>query len=156
MKRISTIATIATLVALGAAAEAKTAVTVSYGYDQVFPAAVRFLRIDERLKIVERDAESGYIVFELEDDGETYEGYFEVARVRDAAGRDASRLQLRIDGRPEYTEQGLLDRFRLKLRRELGLPADPPPKKPAPKKPADEPGDKPKDGGQQHARLRAA
>jgi hypothetical protein len=66
-------------------------------------------------------------VFELVDDGKTYQGSFEVARVRDDDGRDASRLVVRIQDRPAYMEQGLIDRFGVKLREELGDPPDPPP-----------------------------
>ncbi|RMH39282.1 MAG: hypothetical protein D6689_17075 [Deltaproteobacteria bacterium] len=119
------VAVIAVIGTTGIAA-AKTARTVSYPYEQVFPAAVRFLRIDEGMKIVERDAEAGYILFELAEDGHTYRGSWEVARVRDSEGRRASRLIVRLEDRPDYMEQGLLDRFGVKLREELGEPADPP------------------------------
>ncbi len=117
------------LLALAGTAGAKTLTTVSYPYDQVFPSAVRFLRIDEGVKVIEKDSEAGYIVFELKDDGKTFEGSFEVARVRDQEGRNAARLVVRIKDRPDYMEQGLIDRFGLKLREELGLPKPPPPEK---------------------------
>ncbi len=106
-----------------------TLATVSYSYDKVYPSSVRFLRIDEGVKVIEKDSEAGYILFELTEEGKTYEGSFEVARVRDDDGRKASRLVVRIKDRPAYMEQGLLDRFGLKLREELGLPEDPPPEK---------------------------
>jgi len=144
MKRLTTITVIGVLLVLGSVAHAKRSKTVSYSYDQVFPAAVRFLRIDEGVKIVERDTEAGYIVFELTDDGTTFEGYFEIARVHDTDGRKAARLIVRINDRPEYMEQGLIDRFGIKLRSELGAPVPPPPvkkkqkKKPEPKQGAKE------------------
>jgi len=137
MKRFNAIGLVAAvaLLALGETASAKTLSEVSYPYDQVFPSAVRFLRIDEGVKIVEKDADSGYVVFELQDDGKTFQGSFEIARVRDQDGREASRLVVRLKDRPAYMEQGLIDRFGLKLREELGLPKDAPPeKKPPPKK----------------------
>jgi hypothetical protein len=137
MKRLSAIGLSAfvALLALGQTADAKTLTTVSYPYEQVFPSAVRFLRIDEGVKVIEKDSEAGYIVFELSDEGHTYQGSFEVARVRDQDGRNASRLVVRIRDRPAYMEQGLIDRFGLKLREELGEPAEPPPeKKPKPDK----------------------
>lgn len=115
------------LLALAGTAGAKTLTTVSYPYDQVFPSAVRFLRIDEGVKVIEKDSEAGYILFELEDDGKTFAGSFEVARVRDQEGREASRLVVRIKDRPDYMEQGLIDRFGVKLQEELGLPKEPPP-----------------------------
>jgi hypothetical protein len=128
MKRSHLAVAVTAAVLLAASgADAKTLSTVSYPYDQVFPGAVRFLRIDERMTIVEKDRDAGYIVFELVDDGKTYQGSFEVARVRDDDGRDASRLVVRIQDRPAYMEQGLIDRFGVKLREELGDPPDPPP-----------------------------
>jgi hypothetical protein len=118
-----------------APAAAKTAGTASYPYEQVWPTAVRFLRVDEGVTILEKDAEAGYIVFELEDDKRKFRGSFEIARVKDDAGRDASRLVVRIRDRPAYMEQGLIDRLLEKLHDEIGEPAPPPPRerKPAAK-----------------------
>ena len=98
MKRFSALGLCAAvaLLALGATASAKTLTTVSYPYKQVFPSAVRFLRIDEGVKVIEKDSESGYILFELTDDKTTFRGSFEVAKVRDHEGRNASRLVVRI------------------------------------------------------------
>ncbi len=130
MKRIAAAAIALAILAVAGAADARTTSVVSYPYKQVFPSAVRFLRIDEGLRITEKDAESGYILFEVDDDGKTYRGSFEVARVRDQDGRDASRIIVRIEDRPLYMEQGLVDRFGQKLYRELGDPAAPPAKEP--------------------------
>jgi hypothetical protein len=125
-------ALVAALVLLGAApALAKTSREVDYRYDQVFPALVRFLRVDEKLKIVEKDDKSGYVLFELADGKKTFSGAGEVARM-DGGG---SRVTIRISDRPAYMELGILDRFADKLRDELGEP--PPASQPA-SQPAEE------------------
>ena len=116
-------------------ASARTQATLSYRYDKVWPAVVRFLRIDERLRITEKDLDAGYVLFELEEDGATFVGSVELARVRDQERRNASLIVIHIEDRPAYMEQGLIDRLEIKLRRELGEPREPPPppkKKPAP------------------------
>ena len=77
-------------------------------------------------------------MFELEDDGYTFRGSIELAKVRDQERRNASLIVVHIDERPAYMEQGLIDRLHQKLRRELGDPVAPPPpkdeKKPTPPK----------------------
>jgi len=125
------------VLALGspAPASAKTDKTVAYPAARVFPAAVRFLRVDERLTIVEKDADAGYVLFELAQDGKTFPGALELVAV-ESAGRPAVRLVLRIEDRPSYVEIAMLERLERKLRAELGSeprPAPRPEPKPAPK-----------------------
>jgi hypothetical protein len=109
--------------------------TLAYPRDQVWPTAVRFLAVDERVKITEKDAEAGYLVFELRDDGKVFRGALEVATVlRD--GRSQVRFVLQIADRPSWLEIAMLRRLEAKLRAELGSPA-PAPAPPAP--PRDEP-----------------
>jgi hypothetical protein len=113
-------------------ASARSEKTVAWPAADVYPAAVRFLRIDVGVKIVEKDADDGYVLFELDEDHRTFRGALELVRVKDD-GRDAVKLILRIDDRPSYEEEALLDKLTYKLRRELGRPPDPPPAQ-APKK----------------------
>lgn len=127
----------ALLVAFAAPAAAKTSRRASYDYERVWPAAVRFLRIDEGLKLVEKDADAGYVLFELEEEGKTFRGALEIIRRKDSVGRDAVELVLHIEDRPSYMEYGILDRLMDKLRTELGQPKRPPPREP--KKPEPEP-----------------
>lgn len=125
---------IVALLLLTRPAAAETALTVSYPIEQVYPAALRFLALDEKLAIVDKDADAGYIVFELEEDGATFRGSMELAAVTDSKGRKATRVIVSIADRPAYMELGLLDRFHTKLRKQLGRPAKPPPA-PAPEPP---------------------
>ncbi len=50
-------------------ATARSEKTLAYPRDQVWPTAVRFLVVDERVKVLEKDADAGYVLFELRDEG---------------------------------------------------------------------------------------
>ena len=126
-------------------AAAQTERTYDYPAGKVFPTAVRFLRVNERVAITEKDAEALYVLFELEDDGKTFPGALELIVADDAAGARV-RVVLRLEDRPSYLEAAMLERFERKLRAELGSPPArrPPPKAPPPKEaPKDAPKDPP-------------
>lgn len=91
-----------------------------YDYAQVWRAAVRFLRIDEGHKIVERDPKAGYVIFELVRDGKKFTGFLELIQLQDRDRRLSVRMVMNIKNRPQYLEDGLLYRLELKLRKELG------------------------------------
>ena len=113
--------------------------TLAYPRDQVWSTAVRFLAVDEHAKIAEKDADAGYVTFELRDEGRTYRGSLEVVTVnRD--GHSAVRFVLQIADRPSWMELAMLARLEDKLRAELGSPTPPPPPRKA------EPGKDGKDG----------
>ena len=99
----------------------------AYAFDKVWPTSLRFLKIDEKVKIVEKDQEAGYVVFELTQDKKTFTGTAEYVQETDRRGRKATKLIVKIADRPDYVEQGILDRFERKLREDLGPPPDPPP-----------------------------
>lgn len=122
-------------------AGAKATRLASYEFSRVWPSAVRFLRVDEGFSIVEKDAETGYVIFEVERGDNVHRGSLELVRTVDYAERDAVRLILKIADLPIYKEDAVLERLLDKLREELGQPVDPP----EPKKPEPEPdGDKKK------------
>jgi hypothetical protein len=132
---------LATMVtSLAGAAWALSEKTVLYDFDRVWPAAVRFLRVDEGLAITEKDAEAGYVLFELREEGKKFPGALELIRTT-AGDREAIQLVLRIEDRPDYVEQGILGRLEAKLRKELGEP--PPVVKKRPPAPPQEPAPEP-------------
>ena len=112
---------------------------------------MRFLRIDEGLRILEKDADTGYVLFELSDEGKRFTGSVELVRHDDNGKAQSVELIVRIADRPSYMELGILDRMLLKIRDELGQPRrEPPPKpkkekapKPKPKEEAEEEAPKP-------------
>lgn len=119
-------------------AAARSEKTLGYQRDQVWPAAVRFLVVDEHLKVIEKDADAGYVLFEMKDDGKVFRGSLEVMTVvKDR--RTLVRFVLQIEDRPDWLEIAMLTRLERKLRAELGTPA------PAPSAPRDPPKDAPQD-----------
>ena len=110
----------------GAAAAKATKVT-RYTYEQVWPAAVRFLRVDEGYEIVEKDRDTGYVIFEISEEDKRFRGTLEVVRVRED-GQPALRLAVQIEDRPAYMEQGIITRLEQKLREEQGSPPEPRPR----------------------------
>lgn len=127
---------------LSAPALARSDKTFAYPRDEAWPAAVRFLVVDEHLKVTDKDADAGYAVFELKDGGKTYRGALEcVATTKD--GRPVVSLVITIEDRPSWMEIAMLTRLEAKLRAELGPPAPAPSKSHEPAKPTD---GKPTDG----------
>lgn len=134
------------------AAEARSEKTLAYQREQAWPTAVRFLRVDAKLKVIEKDADAGYVLFEFIEDKKTFRGSLEVIEVvKD--GRKLVRFVVTIEDRPSWVEIEMLTKLERKLRVELGTPAPtptpkaPPPRKEEPKQPAPRPDDKPRDDG---------
>lgn len=123
------------LCAVAGGAEARTERRTGYTFEQAWPTAVRHLRVDEGFKIVDKDQDTGYVVFELRDDGKVFAGALEVVQ-HEEEGRKVVKLVLTINDRPDYMEAQVLERMLMKLRQEHGDPPQPPKKKPAPEKPA--------------------
>ncbi len=128
---------LALLVASAGAAHARSERVIAYPRDQAWSAALRFLVVDEHVKVTEKDADAGYVVFEWRDDGKPWRGSLEVAEsTSTATSRFASSCSSPI-GQAALEEQ-MLDRLERKLRVELGPPEpapSPPPKKDEPKDP---------------------
>lgn len=132
------------------AADARSEKTLAYQREQAWPAAVRFLRIEAKLKIIEKDADAGFVIFEYREDNKTFRGSLEVIDiVKD--GRKLVRFVIQIEDRPSWVEIEMLTKLERKLRSELGNPAPAPTPKEPPKQeaPKDDPkpDDKPKDDG---------
>jgi hypothetical protein len=143
---VSRLARIAVLVAalVGGApglAAARSEKTIDYQAAKVWPTAVRFLRVDEGVKIVDKDADAGYVLFELVDEGKTFSGALELVIADDDQGPRV-RMVIRIEDRPSYLEVAMLERLERKVRADLGSA---PPRKPAETKKPEKP-EKPKDG----------
>jgi hypothetical protein len=142
-------AVIAVIAGLAAPTWARSEKTFAYPREQVWPTAVRFLVVDEHVKITEKDADAGYVMFDLRDDGKIFRGSLEVVTVvRD--GRSVVRFVLQIADRPSWLEIAMLGRLEVKLRAELGSPSPPPsepPKKADPGKDGGKGGDGSKDDG---------
>ena len=122
---------------VSATAHARTEKTLAYPRAEAWATSVRFIRVDAHLKVTEKDADAGYVLFELHEDGKTFRGALELADVT-ADGRHAVRFVLSIEDRPSWLELEMMNKLVGKLRAELGEPEPP-------KEDGDKPADKPKD-----------
>ena len=136
---------LASVASAGGDAAARSEKTLAYPRDQAWPAAVRFLAVDERLKLVEKDEGAGYVLFELRDEGKLFRGSLEVVVIA-VEGRTLVRFVLTIEDRPSWLEAVMLGRLERKLRAELGSPAPAPSPRPRDGAPKDGAKDAPKDG----------
>ena len=125
------------LLLVPAAAFAKHKSEFVHTYEQVWGSAVRMIRVDYGFPIRDRDEEIGFILFEYKDGERKYPGSMEIVRI-EQDGRPAIRVVTQINGMPKYVERMMLDKLKLKLRTDFGVPIDKPIKKPA-EPPADEP-----------------
>ncbi|MBX7081347.1 MAG: hypothetical protein K1X88_19250 [Nannocystaceae bacterium] len=101
-----------------------------YPVEFVWPAAVRYLRVDRKFTIVDRDPDAGFILFEFPlggADGKTARGSVEIFATKDPAGRASAQVQIDTDGGPTYLPHALMDGIAEKVKRERGQPAPPPP-----------------------------
>ena len=105
---------------------------VIYAPAKVFPTAVRFLRVDAHARIIEKDADAGSVLFEVDLEGKTFPGSLELIDA-DANGRPAARVVIKLEGQPSYVETIMLDKLERKLRDELGPPPPAPPTRDQPK-----------------------
>ena len=119
-------------------AHARSEKTLAYPREPAWAASVRFLRINAGLKVIEKDAEAGYVIFEFKEEKKTFRGSLELIEV-EKDGRKVLRFVMTIEDRPSWVEIELLTKLERKLRAELGTPA------PEPTKPSEKPKAKPKD-----------
>jgi hypothetical protein len=100
-------------------ASARTHKMMTYRYSQVWRTAVRFLRVDRRCPIVEKDKKDGYVLFEYRDEGKDYHGSLELVPTS-KDGKKYIRVALRIEDMPTYVESLFLDKLKQKLRQDYG------------------------------------
>lgn len=105
--------------------------TLTYQRDHVWPTAVRFLVVDEKAKVLEKDSDAGYVLFELKEDNKTFRGSLEIITVL-TDGQQNLKFSINLVDRPLWREAGMVERLEKKLRNELGTP--PPQKKKEPPK----------------------
>jgi hypothetical protein len=113
-------------------AEARSVGTVPYPVADVWPSAVRFLRIDRNCVIREKDDAAGYILFDYPEGQKVHKGSLELIRTSESDGREITRVVASLPDLPRHYEQLFLDKFAARLREDYGSPAPRPPRKPAP------------------------
>jgi len=125
MQRVAAMLVLVGLLASPMRAEARQQSTVAYPFEQVWAATVRMIRVDYGFPIHDRDESIGYVLFDYQDHGQSYQGSVELVRT-DAANRSEVRVIIRIPSLPGYVERMLLDRLERKLREDYGVPAPTP------------------------------
>ncbi len=129
MKRLLPYAIILLAGALSAStAEARTDRMLTYRQGQIWTSLVRFLRVDMGYRILERDREVGYLLFEYTEGGSDRSGSFEMIPTVES-GRQYVKVRLQIPSMPTYIEVVLFGKFERKLLNEFG---DPPTAAPVP------------------------
>src|SRR4051812_5732185 len=103
-------------------AEARSHSDIVWPLKDVFPIAVRFIRIDRGCKITDKDADTGYVLFECAgDDAKSKKiGALELFTI-ETQGRSGVRVQLTLTDEPQYIELRFLELFERKIRDERGL-----------------------------------
>ncbi len=138
------------LVSLGVArpATARTQMESPYSYRQTFGSALRLVKVDMRMEVVEVNAEWGYLLFEyVSPDSGTRKNHASLQFVESEA-TGTVQVAVQVPQMPSYHEDLLLEKLKQKLEVEHGAP---PEKKKKPKnddgkKDDDDGKDKPKDG----------
>jgi hypothetical protein len=121
-------------------AQARKQTELRYGFEQVWNAALRMVRVDLRLPVTDRDQEAGYLLFDYVDHGKRFAGSIELVR-GEQDRRPATKAVVQVQGMPAYVEQMLIERLGRKLRDEYGEPLEPtkpPAQKPPEAKPSED------------------
>lgn len=113
------------LASLSQPAAARIDKKVTYTESVVWRCAIRFIRVDQHFKIIEKDKDSGYLLFEYTEEGRMYHGSLEIMPMVEQNLRYV-RVKIRIEDQPSYVESLLYNKFHKKLRSEYG---DAPPAK---------------------------
>jgi hypothetical protein len=121
----------ACVVGYSATSQARTERTLSYDVTKVWGTAVRFLRVDAGVTVIEKDPAAGYVLFSITEGKQTFRGSLEMFAI-EQDGRNATRFVIQIVDRPSYMEMAMIEKLQQKLRDELGSPAPAPTAKPAP------------------------
>jgi hypothetical protein len=138
------LAVAAAIVLTGQPADARTSYDSAYGFDRTWNAAIRLVRVDMGLKVVEKDDTTGYLMFEYKspDTGnKPSAGSMEFVRSREPDS--PVRVVIQLPQMPSYHEQVMLDSLVKKMKTEYGEP----PMHPRPS-PAQPPSDGGTDGGE--------
>ncbi len=132
---IALVVVTSSLFAIANRCEAKSSKDMTYGIDQVFSTAQRFVRVDKNCKITDRDKEAAFLVWECLEKREgkelTLRASLEMFRTKTDRGQEFLRVQANFTDEPRYMELRFLELLDRKLREDHGLAPAPPPEPPA-------------------------
>jgi hypothetical protein len=121
---------VAAAIAFSSPASARSSFESTYGYERTWNAALRMVRVDMGLKVTEKDAESGYLMFEYRspENHNPTQGSMELVHSKDPQA--PVRVVVTLGQMPRYHEQLMVDSLAKKMRQDYG---DPPVLHPTPK-----------------------
>jgi hypothetical protein len=129
-------------------ANASSAYASAYTYEQTFGTVLRLIRVDLGMKIVEKDKDLGYVLFEYtspESGNRVSNGSVSLV-----TAKNGTQVSVQLPQMPRYHEQMILDALAKKLEEEHGAP-------PKPEAPADKEKEKEKekerDKNREHDRV---
>ena len=96
-------------------ADARVETEFRYPFAQLWAATIRLLRVDHGFPIHDRDATTGFILFNYEERGRESPGSVELVR-----GEAGVRITIQVPSLPSYVSRMLLDRLTRKLRADFG------------------------------------
>jgi hypothetical protein len=109
------------LLAVVSPARARTTQELAYPQDRVWNAALRLVRVDLGCPLGERDAETGFFLFEYVDGARHFPGSVEIVPAR-VESHDGVRVIVQVQAMPSYIERMILDRLQRKLIEDYGQP----------------------------------
>ncbi|MCK9523957.1 MAG: hypothetical protein M0R76_13095 [Proteobacteria bacterium] len=124
--KILRIVSLALLLAAGAFAtpsHAAVSRNLTYGESLIWRCAVRLIRVDLGYQLIERDMESGYLLFEYKESDRLMTGAIEVLSV-ETEGRRYVRVQVKLNHQPSYVESVLINKLEKKLKNDFGPPPE--------------------------------
>jgi len=126
-------------------AEASVAFSSPYSFDQTYATSLRMLRADMGFKILEKDKDLGYIMFEYTspESSKPVPGSMELIETKSGVN-----VGVQIPAMPQYHERMMVDQLAKKLGSDYGEPPKPADKDKSKDKDADKDKDKSKDGAE--------
>ncbi len=103
-------------------ADASAVYASPYTFDQTYATAVRLIRVDMGFKILEKDKDLGYVMFEYtssESGNKVSNGSVELVETRNGTS-----VSVQLPSMPHYHEQMIIDSLTKKLSEEYGAPAN--------------------------------
>lgn len=138
------LAALVAIVSTTGPAKAKASADLRYSREQVFSSALRYLRVDLGIEVVERDADAAYLLFNLQDakDPGPRTGSFEIVETSDGVT-----VHVQLAKSPGYRESMLRDGLVRKVSSDYGPPSRKPEAPAPPKKDQSESDEKGAEGG---------
>lgn len=109
----------ASLTASTRPAEARAEEALTYTKLQSFQAALRFLRVDNGYNVLEKDQDSGYLLFEYPSRDRSTPGSIEIIEREDTIA-----VVVQLPQMPSYHERHLIEGLLNKLRSDYGAPPE--------------------------------